>query len=338
LAVLLLSSLLWWSGIISAAPMTAGHAKKLARAWVAENSKPMGAQLGGDIENVETFTDANSEPIYHVIYLRPNGFVIVPADDEIEPVICFASEGSFDPSPDNPLGALVSRDLPGRVNAARAMQKMVRSGKAIQSFTRQEMDIRHSGDKAFSKWSKLLNAADDSCSVPEMSLSSVSDVRVSPLLQSRWNQTNVGSNACYNYYVPPYSEGSTSNYPCGCVATAMAQYMRFWQYPTTGVGTGCFTVTVDGVATTKCLRGGDGSGGAYSWTDMTLVPNSSTALAQRQAIGALTYDAGVAVHMDYDPNGSGAYMSNADTAMTATLATATQYMAITATIASPSPR
>jgi len=318
LAALSLSSLLWWSGITSAAPMTAGNAKKLAQAWVAANPKPMGAQLGGEIESVETFTDANSQPIYYVIYLRPNGFVIVPADDEIEPVICFAQVGSFDPSPDNPLGALVSRDLPGRVNAARAIQKMVRSGKAIQSFTQQEMNIRHSGEKAFDKWSKLLNAA-DSCSVLAMSSGNISDVRVSPLLQSKWSQTtSCSSTACYNYYVPPYGDGNTSNYPCGCVATAMAQYMRFWQYPTAGVGTGCFTVYIDGTATTKCLRGGNGSGGAYDWTDMTLVPDCSTTLAQRQAIGALTYDAGVAVYMQYASDGSGAYMDDADAAMTNT--------------------
>ena len=309
--------LLCWCGIISASPVTAGRARELAGAWVAANPKPMGVQLGGAIESVETFADANSQPIYHVIYLRPNGFVIVPADDEIEPVICFASAGSFDPSPDNPLGALVSGDLPGRVNAARAIQKMVRSGKAIQSFTQQEMNIRHSGEKAFDKWSKLLNAA-DSCSVLAMSSGSISDVRVSPLLQSKWNQTTVCSNACYNYYVPPYGDGSASNYPCGCVATAMAQYMRFWQYPTAGVGTGCFTVLVDGTATTKCLRGGDGSGGAYDWMDMTLVPDCSTTLIQREAIGALTYDAGVAVKMQYASSGSGAYMNDADTAMTNT--------------------
>ncbi len=298
--------------------MTAGNAKKLAQAWVAANPKPMGAQLGREIESVETFTDANSQPIYYVVYLRPNGFVIVPADDEVEPVICFARAGCFDPSPDNPLGALVSRDLPGRVNAARTIQKMVRSGKAIQSFTQQEMDIRHSGEKAFGKWSKLLNTA-DSCSVLAMSSGSISDVRVSPLLQSEWSQTTTcSSNACYNYYTPPNSSGNVNNYPCGCVATAMAQYMRFWQYPTTSVGTGRFTIKVDSSYEYANLRGGNGSGGPYDWNDMTLVPGCSTTLTQIQAIGALTYDAGVAVKMQYASGGSGAYMSDADTAMTST--------------------
>ena len=99
LTVLLLFPLLWWSDITLSAPITAEQAKKLTQAWVTANPRPMDSQLGNQIDRIETFTDANSQPIYYVIYLRPNGFVIVPADDEIEPVICFAQEGSFDPSP-----------------------------------------------------------------------------------------------------------------------------------------------------------------------------------------------------------------------------------------------
>jgi len=46
-----------------------------------------------------------------VVYLDPEGFVIVAADDLIEPIIGFAPRGQFDPSTKNPLGALVSNDL-----------------------------------------------------------------------------------------------------------------------------------------------------------------------------------------------------------------------------------
>jgi hypothetical protein len=314
LAALLSFLLLWWCGVTSAAPMTAGHARKLAKAWVVANPRPMGSQLGGEVESVETFSDAGGEPVYYVIYLRPNGFVIVPADDEVEPVICFASAGSYDPSQSNPLGALVSRDLPGRVNAARAVDKKMRLRQVPQGLTEQEMAIRHSAAEAFGKWTRLLSVA-DTCSVMATSLGVVSDVRVAPLLLSKWSQTTVCSNACYNYYTPPFSDGNSNNYPCGCVATAMAQYMRFWQYPTAGVGTGCFTIYVNGSPETKCLRGGDGSGGPYSWAYMVLVPVCGITLTQRRAIGALTYDAGVAVHMDYASDGSGAYMDDADAAM-----------------------
>ena len=234
--------------------MTAEHAKKLTQAWVAANPRPMNSRLGNQIDRIETFTDANSQPIYYVIYLRPSGFVIVPADDEIEPVICFAQAGSFDPSPDNPLGALVSRDLPGRVNAVRAIQKMVRSGRAIQSFTQQEMDIRHSGEKAFGKWSKLLNAADP-CSVLATSLGGISDVRVSPLLQSEWSQTTVCGNLCYNYYTRPIAATITM-----CAAALLQRCPSICGSGNTRrrvSGQDVLRYMLMAATKTKCLRGGE---------------------------------------------------------------------------------
>ncbi len=308
--------LLCWCNITSASPVTAGRARELAGAWVTAHPRPMNSRLGSQIDSVDTFTDANSQPVYHVIYLRPNGFVITPADDLVEPIICFSTSGSYDSSDNNPLGALVSRDLPGRVNSARAVEQKIRAN-GTAGLTDEEMAIHQMGEDASGKWKELVGEDSNSSELLTLS-SSISDIRVAPLLQSKWGQTTVSSNACFNYYTPPNSEGSASNYPCGCVATAMAQYMRFRQYPTTGVGTGCFTVYVNKAATTKCLRGGDGSGGAYDWNDMTLVPGSTTTTTQIQAIGALTYDAGVAVKMQYTSSSSGAYMIDADAAMTST--------------------
>ncbi len=54
--------------------------------------------------------------------------------------------------------------------------------------------------------------------------SSISDIRISPLVQSRWSQGTAGGQNCYNYYIP-------NNWACGCAATAMAQLMRFHQHP-----------------------------------------------------------------------------------------------------------
>ena len=87
----------------------------------------------------------------------------------------------------------------------------------------------------------------------------------------------------------------------------MAQLMRFWQYPTAGVGTASFNITVDGNATTRSLRGGDGAGGPYNWAQMPLITSSSTPAAQCQAIGALTADAGVSVSMQYSKASSNAW-------------------------------
>ena len=44
----------------------------------------------------------------------------MPGDDLVDPIIGFVPLGVYDPSPTKPLGALVSRDVPGRIAAGHA--------------------------------------------------------------------------------------------------------------------------------------------------------------------------------------------------------------------------
>ena len=97
---------------------------------------------------------------------------------------------------------------------------------------------------------------------------------------------------CYNYYTP-------YNYLAGCIATSLAQILRHYSLPSGPVGRTRFDIWVNYNKTYRWLIGGDGSGGAYDWSNMVLDPDGSTPDLQRQAIGALTHDAGVAVHTSY---------------------------------------
>jgi hypothetical protein len=58
----------------------------------------------------------------HRVYLNPAGLVVVAGDDLVEPIICYSPSAIFDPSPNNPLGLMVSRDVPGRVAFVRQIQ------------------------------------------------------------------------------------------------------------------------------------------------------------------------------------------------------------------------
>ena len=239
-----------------------------------------------------------ANPVYYIVYLNPTGFVIVAADDLVEPVVGFVSgDGFYDPSPHNVLGALVSQDLPGRVDVCPKTSEGI-------GF-RQSQCNADEAVKVKDKWNKLKAEADE----PRLPmLGSVSDVRVAPLTQSKWDQGDVDGSPCYNYYTP-------NGYVCGCVATAFAQHMRFYQCPTAGIGVHSFTIYVNGNAQSASTRGGNGSGGPYVWSNMVLVPEAGVTTAQRQAIGALCYDAGVTVHMQYSSGGSGAYVGDVKTAM-----------------------
>jgi hypothetical protein len=131
-------------------------------------------------------------------------------------------------------------------------------------------------------------------------------------VQSKWAQATCCTDpalACYNYFTP-------EEYHCGCVATAMAQLMRYHQYPTSGIGTYTFMIKVDGNSEMVYTLGGDGFGGAYDWSQMISAPDCVATEAQREAIGALCYDAGISVNTDYGSDGSSTDTHKAKDALT----------------------
>lgn len=101
----------------------------------------------------------------------------------------------------------------------------------------------------------------------------------------------------------------------------MAQLMRFHQYPndTNGIGKNKFSIKVDSNPWEDAwTRGGNGLGGPYNWSQMPLVPNDicpTITSLQRQAIGALCYDAGASTGMSYTAAESTTLLANADTAL-----------------------
>ncbi|MGA2800900.1 MAG: C10 family peptidase [Verrucomicrobiota bacterium] len=308
--LLLLACLLWLAAGAFGAQVDATTAASVITGWLRLDQTPFGEKLGGKVNSVETFKDDNGVPMYYVVYLEPSGFVIVSADNQVEPIIAFVRQGRFDPSLKNPLGALVSRDVPVRVARVRA-----RGGS--------QPALKIAGNK----WQKLLQSAAGVAQPMGIPTGSISDLRVAPFIQTLWNQSTADNTtngpACYNFFTPPFAAGASSNYVCGCVATALAQLMYYFQYPSIGVGTPSFIITLTTPAggtqqITRKLRGGDGNGGPYVWTNMPLDPSGGATLSQCAAIGALTYDAGVAVHMSYAPSESGAYMSDAKTALVST--------------------
>ena len=249
--------------------------------------------MGVKPTQVKAFKDSAGNIDYFVVSLEPSGFAVVAGDDLVEPIIAFASQGTFDPIPQNPLYVLLNRDLPGRLAEAREKEDQARVQK--RQFTPRGLHRR-----ARNKW-ELLQAMDAAPSTSASSLVSVSDLRVAPLVLTRWGQDYEGT-LCYNYYTP-------NHYPSGCVATAIAQLMYYHTWPTGPADPppwDRYTIWVDGFEASAFLRGGDGNGGPYEWASMVEDPDENTGDTARQAIGALTHDTGVAVQTSYTALASGA--------------------------------
>jgi len=278
-----------------AAPITEAQALRAAVSWLERNPAPLEENTGQNVTDLISYADAQGNPLYYVALLSPRGFLILGGDDLMEPVIALVPEGTaYDPSGTNPLGALVTRDLARRGHVVRAIPKASRNLAELETSN-------------MAKWQALLEEQIP----PEESLPSLADVRVAPLLQSTWSQESVNQEPCYNYYTP-------HGYPCGCVATAMAQLMRFHEHPSRGIGARTFEIYIDEISEDRITRGGNGLGGPYSWNAMVLQPGAAITEGQRQAIGALTYDAGLAVHMSYTSEGSGTDTLMAADALTET--------------------
>jgi hypothetical protein len=300
-----------------ALPTTSYDAEMVVKGWLKVCPRPLETSLGRRIMSVETFTDDLGEPIYYVVYLQPSGFVVVSADDFVEPIIAFACKGTYDPSPENPLGALVTQDLKLRIAT-------VRRASVLMSVTPQAAFT-----DSQKKWSYLIgdavisNDGFEPMSIAPICDVNLSDLRVPPLVQSKWGQGNIyDSNdqpqACYNYCTPQikinsvsFIEGQIDNYPCGCVAVAVAQFMRYQQYPQEPVEPKQFAFLVEGKEADHWLIRGDGPDGAYNWDDMVEVPDDNTTDQQRRAIGVLCHDAAIAVETEFWPDGSGASLDNA---------------------------
>ena len=120
---------------------------------------------------------------------------------------------------------------------------------------------------------------------------------VAPLLSTTWDQ-----GWPYNYYAPACSSYWTNNHCyAGCVACSMSQVMKYWNWPTTGNGE--HTYSSSSYGGTLSANFGETT---YNWSAM---PNSlgSSATAAAQAVALLMYHCGVAVDMDFAPDGSGAH-------------------------------
>jgi len=272
-----------------AAEVTADSAAIAARCWLQDDAS-LGCALGSGIDSVRTCSP-QGDATFHVVKLDGGGFVVMSSDTTREPVVAFSSGGDLVESDDNPLWVLLKNDLALRTGGDSA------SGGAKRLRVLASED--DSGNEA--KWRRLLGGGSRFAVKSGDGRSSISDVRVAPLVQSKWNQGNVGDDYCYNYYTP-------NHYVCGCVATAGAQIMRYFQWPLSSVSVAPFTNPYCAVA--GALRTLTSQGGYCDWSQMPLVPDGSIADAERQAIGRLTSDIGIGVGMDYDSAGNGGSSSS----------------------------
>ena len=125
---------------------------------------------------------------------------------------------------------------------------------------------------------------------------------VSPLIQTTWNQSPYYNDLC------PYDNNYNEYTVTGCVATAMAQVLKFWNYPATGSGFHSYNDPNYGT------QSADFGSTTYDWTNMPMELTSSNT-----AVATLMYHCGVSVDMTYgvaETGGSSAYVISSGSPVT----------------------
>ena len=158
---------------------------------------------GFEIKSIDIL-DNGSQNLIYIFQLEDDGFIMVSADDKVQPLLAYSFESS-----------LVMDGMPTTL------------AWMLDSYRGMVYDISRSNQPAVEKvsqeWDKYLTGKNLNIRGRDI---------VGPLFTSHWNQS-----AGWNDYGPPADQSCEGDQaPSGCVAVSMASIMHYWQYPTVGSG------------------------------------------------------------------------------------------------------
>ena len=123
---------------------------------------------------------------------------------------------------------------------------------------------------------------------------------IAPMTKTRWNQDSPYNDKC--------PEISGTRCVTGCVATALAQVLRYYAYPAKGTGTHSYTWNGQDLSF-------DYASTAFDWDNMTDTYTDASSQTEKDAVATLMYACGVSVDMNYGTGGSGAVSRNIGNAL-----------------------
>lgn len=271
--LLLLSLMLLLSVSAIAGPRSYQQAKAIAQRQAAMLGIEMDAEVTASAKAAPRMSVSSAvSPSATCYYVFANGedkgFTIVSGDDRMPEVVGYSAQGTYDPD-----------HLPANyVGFMKAYQETVEA--LLKG------DAQVSGGLAEARQWRAERA---------------NSAAVAPLLGGiKWNQ-----GAPYNNMCPSYN--GTNRAVTGCVATAMAQVMMYYQYPKELKATiKAYTAKSYGIQIPEIS-----SGATYDWDNM--LPDyskSDYSSVQADAVAKLMYHCGAAVKMNYGPS-SGANVTPA---------------------------
>ena len=208
---------------------------------------------------------ATDNPQYYIFNNEDGGYVIVSGDDIAIPILGYSDSGIIDVDhmPENLRWWLSEYDR----EIKWALEQGLEPDAELQA-----------------EWTELKKAP----RTKEV------DFTIGPLITTEWSQGTRYNRKC------PYDSSEGAYCVTGCVATAMAQIMKYWNFPQSGRGSHSYTDNTYGVQTA------DFEHTTYDWANMPNDLSIFSSNTQINAIATLMYHCGVAVEMNYGTEESGA--------------------------------
>ena len=262
-------------GNIFANPVDRQHAQQIGQSFLT-------AKIGQktDVKLNLVYTAATREAVDYYVFNNDNGngFVIVAGDDRVKPILAYSTSGCFNPN-----------------DIADGFQF------TLNTFSHEIQYIRENNIEATADIDAEWESVAETGYINKVNRNRTV---VGPLLSTIWNQ-----NFPWNSQCPEDAEGSGGHVYAGCVATAMGQVMKFYDWPP--MGTGSHTYNPDGYAQQTANFG-------ETEYHFELMPNELDSLSTEEDyfyIAQFLHHCGIAVDMQYGGNGSGAYSDDVPNAL-----------------------
>ena len=260
------------------------RALRVAAGFWHTNISPVESIAEFRISDVSNVLSCNN--IYIVVRKNGEGFVIVSADDRVRPILAYSPRGNIDTATMPCNTSMVLRSYNRQIQycidknlatTLQVLQQWIFYAKVVTEMP-----------SSFSYYSPLYYGDSARLGVP-------------PMLTSTWNQSWPYNSFC------PYDSTYGDISVVGCVATAMSQIMRYWEYPRQGVDSNSYHDNT--YAEVGIVRANFGNT-IYDWANM---PDALTGTSNTSEIGAvaqLCFHCGVSVNMRYSSLRSGAIANN----------------------------
>ena len=263
---------------LQANPVDSESAKTLGIKFMTTNTSVRSSQS----DLVYTAKTEQGDNAFYVFSVSPKGFVIVSADDRMKPILGYSTESNFNADfiPD---GLMTYFD-----NYKAGAAQMIANN-----------DVRT--EQAKEDWTRLAETG------------KINDSRISraagPLMSSIWNQTDLYNNMC------PEDPSSVFSGHCksGCVANAMSQIMRYWEWPRHGQG--YHTYYANSYYGNYGWQEANFAEATYRFELMADFLDFASPQDEVDATALLEHHAGVSVDMGYGPSASGAYSDDVPDAL-----------------------